>query len=338
MKNKKQSISLTYALLFAALLFFVSCDKKSEKEKEEELQNTNFRQEMRDFVIGISEYSKTMHPGFLVIPQNGSELIFVDYEKSDSLQTAYLDAIDGIGQEDLNYGYENDNKPTPTEEKNYLKPILNTAKQNGKTILVTDYCSSLSFMDDSYNVNRTAGYVSFAANQRGLDNIPDYPSKPFFEQALDIDTLSEIKNFLYLIDCHAYASKEQFINAVAATNYDLLIIDLYFNDSTAFTQADLASMRTKANNGDRLIVCYMSIGEAENYRYYWQKTWDTEKPSWMVAENPDWAGNFEVKYWNQAWQDIIYGNENSYLKKILDAGFDGVYLDIIDGYEYFEQL
>jgi len=33
---------------------------------------------------------------------------------------------------------------------------------------------------------------------------------------------------------------------------------------------------------------------------------------------------------------IIYGNNNSYLKKILDAGFDGVYLDIIDAFEYFE--
>ena len=33
---------------------------------------------------------------------------------------------------------------------------------------------------------------------------------------------------------------------------------------------------------------------------------------------------------------IIYGNNNSYLEKILDAGFDGVYLDIIDAFEYFE--
>lgn len=34
--------------------------------------------------------------------------------------------------------------------------------------------------------------------------------------------------------------------------------------------------------------------------------------------------------------EIIYGNNNSYVKKILDAGFDGVYLDIIDAFEYFE--
>ena len=38
----------------------------------------------------------------------------------------------------------------------------------------------------------------------------------------------------------------------------------------------------------------------------------------------------------QEWQDIVFGNDESYLKKILDAGFDGVYLDIIDAFEYFE--
>jgi len=45
-----------------------------------------------------------------------------------------------------------------------------------------------------------------------------------------------------------------------------------------------------------------------------------------------------VRYWVAAWQDIVYGNDNSYLKKIRDAGFDGVYLDIIDAFEYFENL
>ena len=56
----------------------------------------------------------------------------------------------------------------------------------------------------------------------------------------------------------------------------------------------------------------------------------------MDGENPNWPGNYKVRYWEQSWKDIIYGNDNSYLKKILDAGFDGVYLDIIDAFEYYE--
>nr|WP_314467395.1 hypothetical protein [uncultured Campylobacter sp.] len=44
-----------------------------------------------------------------------------------------------------------------------------------------------------------------------------------------------------------------------------------------------------------------------------------------------------MKYWNVDWQKIITENDESYQKKILDAGFDGVYLDIIDAFEHFKK-
>jgi cysteinyl-tRNA synthetase len=82
----------------------------------------------------------------------------------------------------------------------------------------------------------------------------------------------------------------------------------------------------------------MSIGEAENYRYYWQESWYNKKdrPPWLLKENPYWEGNYKVQYWDPEWQAIIIGGEDSYLNKIIAAGFDGVYLDIIDAFEYFE--
>jgi cysteinyl-tRNA synthetase len=99
---------------------------------------------------------------------------------------------------------------------------------------------------------------------------------------------------------------------------------------------DVATLKTKANGGNRLVIAYMSIGEAENYRYYWKSEWETNPPSWLAEENLYWLGNYKVRYWDKDWQNIIYGNDDSYLKKILDVGFDGVYLDIIDAFEYFE--
>lgn len=91
------------------------------------------------------------------------------------------------------------------------------------------------------------------------------------------------------------------------------------------------------------VLCFCVVadenraGEAENYRYYWDGGWKTGKPSWLTEENPHWKGNYVVKYWDPDWQKIITGNDGSYQKKILDAGFDGVYLDIIDAFEYFEK-
>ncbi len=63
---------------------------------------------------------------------------------------------------------------------------------------------------------------------------------------------------------------------------------------------------------------------------------ESNLPQWLERENPNWEGNLTIKYWNQDWKDIIYGNQNSYLDKIIEKGFDGVYLDIIDAFEYFE--
>lgn len=85
--------------------------------------------------------------------------------------------------------------------------------------------------------------------------------------------------------------------------------------------------------GCRLVIFYLSIGEAEDYRWYWDK-----KATWPDRENPDWPGNYKVHYWNDDWQKIIYSGTNSYLDKILKTGFDRVYLDIIDAYEFFENL
>jgi len=113
-------------------------------------------------------------------------------------------------------------------------------------------------------------------------------------------------------------------------------MDLYFNETTEFTEGEIGQLKYKANGGKRLIISYMSIGEAENYRYYWQSGWKTGNPSWLDDENREWAGNYKVRYWETEWQNIIFGNDNSYLNKIINAGFDGVYLDIIDAFEFFE--
>lgn len=296
----------------------------------------DYKQEMREFVEEISQYAKAAKPGFFIIPQNGAELVSSTGEEGGPPDMNYLKAIDGNGQEDLFYGYNKDNQATPSKERTYLQSFLKLSHSNGNTILVTDYCVSHDKMDDSYAKNHAQGYVSFAADHRELDHIPTYPTPIFGENDQNIRTLSEVKNFLYLINPEQFASKAAFMQALRATNYDLLIMDLFFQNQLAFTAEEIAQLKQKANGGSRLLISYMSIGEAENYRYYWSSSWDSQKPSWLERENPDWPGNYKVKYWDQAWKKIIYGTEGSYLKKILDAGFDGVYLDIIDAFEYFE--
>ncbi len=322
-------------LSLVLFLFFVSCDKEDDTDTPD-TGDQNYKTEMRNFVIGISEYAKAKHTGFSVIPQNGIELVTETGDDQAAPHAAYLAAIDGNGQEDLFYGYDNDDEATPASENAYLVTFLKISKNAGNTILVTDYCSTHSKMDDANQKNQQEGFISFAANHRELDNIPNHPIPIFNENANNITKLADAQNFLYLINPQNFSSKADFIQSVTNTNYDVVLMDLFFKDGTEFTAAEINQLRSKKNGGSRMVICYMSIGEAEDYRYYWKTEWNSNKPTWLDAENPDWPGNYKVKYWNKDWQAIIYGNDNSYLKKILDADFDGVYLDIIDAYEYFE--
>ena len=214
---------------------------------------------------------------------------------------------------------------------------MDIAEGNGTEVLVTDYCSTPSFMTDSYHQNAVKGYISFAADSRELDSIPDYPTTPYNVNAAKVTSLAEAKNFLYLINPSSFPNKEGYLHAIRETDYDVMIIDLFY-DGVALTDSEVARLKTKANGGGRLIIAYMSIGEAEDYRYYWQAEWEANSPSWLAAENPQWPGNYKVRYWDKNWQNIISGQGDSYLQKILDAGFDGVYLDIIDAFEYFEEM
>jgi len=290
---------------------------------------------MRDFVQGISAYTKGIKPNFIVIPQNGHELLTEDAEETGTPAARYLDAIDGVGREDLFYGYDDDDVATPALERDYMVSFLDIAENSDVEVLVTDYCSTRVFVDDAYHQNAARGYISFVSDHRELDDIPDYPANPYNVNASNVASLAEAQNFLYLINPGSFPNKDAFLDAVRETNYDIIIIDLFYEDA-ALSASEVATLKIKVNRGSRLIIAYMSIGEAEDYRYYWQTEWETDPPSWLAEENPEWPGNYKVHYWNKDWQNIICGHNDSYLKKILDVGFDGVYLDIIDAFEYFE--
>ena len=51
---------------------------------------------------------------------------------------------------------------------------------------------------------------------------------------------------------------------------------------------------------------------------------ETGDPEWLDSVNPNWDGNFKVRYSDPDWQSILFGGEGAYLDRILAAGFDGV--------------
>jgi cysteinyl-tRNA synthetase, unknown class len=131
---------------------------------------------------------------------------------------------------------------------------------------------------------------------------------------------------------------------------DLMVVD-YSRTGTegrAWTPAEVEAIRRRPDGSRRIVLAYMSVGEAENYRFYWWSHWAAKPPNWMAAENPNWPGNFPVRFWHQGWvRNIVDANPSTlerlvetrltwrkpYLDRVLEAGFDGVYLDRVDVYE-----
>ena len=308
-----------------------------------------YKQRMRDLVIALSRHGRAVNPEFIVIPQNGNELLTLDGKIGSAPALDYIQGIDGIGREDLFYGYTADNQETPAEAIRCMLPYLHLALDNELTVMVIDYCRRRPLIDDSYSRNRKEGFISFAAPRRDLTVIPGYPDPVFSEHTGEVTTLAQARNFLFLINPEAFSGKESFLSALGRTNYDLIVIDAFVDgvEGPEWLEAgDIRSLKRKAGGGRRLVIYYLSIGEAEVYRYYWDRSWDrnrdgrpdTGAPQWLGEENPNWRGNYKVRYWDAGWQAILFGSEQSYLDQILARGFDGVYLDIIDAFEYFEQL
>jgi cysteinyl-tRNA synthetase len=126
---------------------------------------------------------------------------------------------------------------------------------------------------------------------------------------------------------------------IRATGFDIVVMD-YSGDGSEDGRYSAAEMAEIQNDGiAREALAYLSIGEAEDYRYYFDPGWvypfggqpNGSAPCWLARTNPDWAGNYKVQYWSDAWQQVILG----YLDRIIDDGFDGIYLDIIDAFEYW---
>ena len=136
------------------------------------------------------------------------------------------------------------------------------------------------------------------------------------------------------------ASRLEAIQRLANCERDWIVLDRFFagRDNGEYTAVEIALIR--AARHDRNVLAYLSIGEAEDYRPYWKREWDADRngrpdrkaPPWLGNENPDWKGNYRVRYWDKDWQSIVL----ALVDKTVQAGFDGVYLDIVDAFETFE--
>ena len=306
-----------YLFLVLMLVFISGCKKYREKRAGGKMQ---------DFVIEISKYARSSDPDFILIPQNGIEVFFDKVNSDKAINQEFLNAVDGVGVEELFYN-------GGLEVDDYRLNMLRQIAVSGK-VLVADYVSDDINYQDAFSRATAENFLAFPRKSANYDymQIPDTVPN---ENALDITTLSQAKNYLYLISTGMYSDKQTYLNAIQQTNFDVLIIDAFWGEEW-LTAQEVASLKVKANGGNRLVIAYMSIGSAEKYRYYWKEDWKLHHPHWLKKEYDGYPDEIWVKFWKKDWKDIIYGSSESYTGHLLQQGFDGAYLDNVEAYYFLE--
>jgi cysteinyl-tRNA synthetase, unknown class len=100
--------------------------------------------------------------------------------------------------------------------------------------------------------------------------------------------------------------------ALAKVPHDLIVIDFSKDgsDKGAFKPKQIEALKRR-KGAQSVIVSYISIGEASDYRDFWEDDWTkwtdedqkaagepTDKaPAWLGAWNENWPNSRKVRYW-----------------------------------------
>jgi endo-alpha-1,4-polygalactosaminidase (GH114 family) len=172
------------------------------------------------------------------------------------------------------------------------------------------------------------------------------------------------------------AGRQTWLDALRNSDYDVIYIDSFYNHralpavQTPLTRAEIESLKQKPDGGRRQVIAYLSVGSAEQNRWYCQDDWvwvdptnpNTERsmkagkfvngvysppedaPSWLaMGYGGNYAEEAVVQWWNPEWRDIIInggspyknvatGDNTSSIDRIINQGFDGAYLDNVGVY------
>lgn len=121
------------------------------------------------------------------------------------------------------------------------------------------------------------------------------------------------------------------LETLRASSSSVVVIDPSLGgqgDKAGFwSKEDIESLRESG----KIVLAYLSVGEAETYRDYWREDWLQTPPDFIVRPNitDGYPDNFLVKYWDERWKELVI----SRLHQVMDLGFDGVYLDKVDAFD-----
>jgi hypothetical protein len=310
----------------------------------------NFREELRLLVDGLAQYAETRDSRFILIGRMPLGLMATsDWERQREalLDPASLDRelipddapggpfrrvlrdFDAIAFDDVNCPVPppkpDARRPTLAEERRAAQLITLTAAihTSGKPVLSLDACSPpISAFDLA---KKSRGTKSLSVVAVGTPEAPKRlpTGRPPFENPANVDSLSGVRNAIWLRSPRAYAAKEDWLLAMGKSNADMVIVDAFYAADQPLSKAEVEAIKYKFMGARRLVLAEIDLTAARDDRFYWKREWKVGEPPFLREPQPGIPTGILVNYWDPAWKEIL----GLHFKGLMDLGFDGVLID-----------
>ena len=314
----------------------------------------NYRKEMRDIIASLVSYAKKHNPDFIFLTHEGTDILY------KSLWEYHLDGYNEARTHRINANdpsflltLEQRAEEIATLMKNDKTPfapgidgiVLNNViceqrdipekiKDSNKKIISIDKCENGEFYDRGikYALENNMLFYGFINSDTSFKKIRNQPL--INENARNIFTLSDASNISFFLDDSLYNNKQDFIEDVASSNFDIVIINPTFQNKSPFSADEVNRLRLKKNGTKRLLIAAQNLSEAKNSDYFWRNNWQIENPSFIRRESFVCKDGYIMEYWQKPWREII----SEYFKSIIRTGYDGVFFTGLENHTYFEKL
>lgn len=210
---------------------------------------------------------------------------------------------------------------------------INALRVANKSLLSIENCPNQAAVDTALKSADRDHVLTFAGiNDPALDLLPK--GRPLHENANPIASITQARTWLPNTKGDKFGSREEWLSALSKTNYDVLVIDVGWRGVDLFNKADIARLKFKSLGGPRLVLAEMPMGRAFDWRWYWQKGWFAGNPPFLFAVDKREPGAFVTDPLSSQWLEIL----GKYIAGLMDLGFNGVMMDDIDTYLWFEDL
>lgn len=219
------------------------------------------------------------------------------------------------------------------ERQRRLVYAVDALHQQGRSILSIENCKSQKAVDAAYKAATRDHVLSYATvGDEDLTRLQK--GHPPGENAQPVIAITGAHNWMPLLRPDRFGSKETWLMAMERTNHDAMLIDVSYRGSDPLTKDEVKRLRYKELGAPRLMLAVLPVGRAYDWRWYWKRGWEAGNPPFLFAPDSDQPGAFLTDVNDPQWKELL----GKYLAGIMDLGFDGVVLDDLDTYLWFEDL